>query len=277
MGIKVSKYVPTSSVDTSGKTTITDIPEGESFQDVLVLNQAALKAMTIDAMVKQSATGSVNPDSVDAAAIMRFRSTLGANIKAPIPEDDWTGGTPQQVPVAQTAKTPDMNTTTDTNDATVSAPILGEVVTGQINQIAGVPGSIQNTGVLECGEELNRYFQQASETYGVDVNLLKCVAYAESNFNPDSTSHAGAMGVMQLMPKTAEGLGVTDAYDPEQNIMGGAKYLSIQLERFDGDVELALAAYNAGPGNVKKYGGIPPFEETQNYVKKIMNIYNSLV
>ena len=84
------------------------------------------------------------------------------------------------------------------------------------------------------------------------------------------------MGIMQLMPKTAEGLGVRDAFDPEQNIMGGAKYISIQLERFDGNIEYALAAYNAGPGSVEKYDGIPPYEETQNYVKKIMNIYNSL-
>lgn len=283
MGIKVSKYVPTSSIDTNGKTTIADIPEGESFQDVLVLNQTALKAMTIDAMVKQSATGSVNPDSVDAAAIMKFRSTLGANIKAPIPTDDWDGGTPIKVhipPATPTITKPVTNTTPSgntpiENDSTASAPILGEVVKGEINHIAGVPGSIRNTGVLKCSEELNNYFQQASETYGVDVNLLKCIAYAESNFNPNSTSRSGAMGVMQLMPKTAEGLGVRDAYDPQQNILGGAKYISIQLERFNGDVELALAAYNAGPGNVKKYGGIPPFEETQNYVKKIMNIYNA--
>ena len=281
MGIKVSKYVPTSSIDTSGKTTVTELPEGKSFQDVLVLNQTALKAMTIDAMVKQSATGSVNPDSVDATAIMKFRSTLGANIKAPVPTDDWDGGTPIKAhvpPVTPTITNPATNTTPSgntpvENDSTASAPILGEVVTGQINHIAGVPGSIRNTGVLECSEELNRYFQQASETYGVDVNLLKCIAYAESNFNPNSTSRSGAMGVMQLMPKTAEGLGVRDAYDPQQNILGGAKYISIQLKRFDGDVELALAAYNAGPGNVKKYGGIPPFEETQNYVKKIMKMF----
>lgn len=283
MGIKVSKYVPTSSIDTSGKTTVANIEEGESFQDVLVLNQTALKAMTIDAMVKQSATGSVNPDAVDAAAIMKFRSTLGVNIKAPIPTDDWTGGTPIKVhvpPVVPTIKnpgnanSPSGNTPVDTGSA--SAPILGEVVKGEINHIAGVPGSISNTGVLKCSDELNEYFQQAANTYGLDVNLLKCIAYAESTFRPNLTSSAGAMGVMQLMPSTAEGLGVRDAFDPEQNILGGAKYISIQLKRFNGDIELALAAYNAGPGNVQKYGGIPPFTETQNYVKKIMNIYNNL-
>lgn len=275
MGIKVNKYVPTSSVN-SNTTTLMDIPAEESFEDVLVLNQAALKAMTIDAMVKQSATGSVNPDAVDAAAIMKFRSTLGSNIKAPIPQDDWNGGTPIKVHVPSATPTitkPATNTTPSGNtpitDSTTGAPILNEIKNGDIST-----SEINNSGVLECSEELNGYFLQAAETYGVDVNLLKCIAYAESNFRPNATSGSGAMGVMQLMPKTAEGLGVRDAYDAEQNILGGAKYISIQLERFGGDVELALAAYNAGPNNVKKYGGIPPFEETQNYVKKIMNIYS---
>lgn len=262
MGIKVTKYVPPTTLNTTEINTVVDVPEGESFQDVLVLNQAALRAMAIDAMVAESATGSVNPDSVNAAAVMKFRNTLGPNIQAPIPEDDWNPGIPQKAANASTVQE--------------STSIVGEKSHGQIIQIAGVPGSVNNTGVLECSEQLNSYFQEAADTYDIDVNLLKCVAYAESNFNPESTSHAGAMGVMQLMPKTAEGLGVTDAYDPQQNIMGGAKYLSIQLERFDGDIELALAAYNAGPGNVRKYNGIPPFEETQNYVKKITNLYNSL-
>ena len=273
MGIKVTKYVPTSSVNTS-TTTLTDIPAEESFEEVLVLNQTALKAMAIDAMVKESTTGSVNPDAVDAAAIMKFRNTLGPNIKAPIPEENWTGGSPIKVNVPSatptitkpaTSTTPSGNTTI--TDSSPSAPILNEVTK------KATCGEINNSGVLECSDELNEYFKQAAETYGVDVNLLKCIAYAESNFRPNATSGSGAMGVMQLMPKTAEGLGVLDAYDAEQNIMGGAKYISIQLERFNGDVELALAAYNAGPGNVQKYGGIPPFEETQNYVKKIMNIY----
>ena len=273
MAIKVSKYVPTSSIDTSAKTTVNEIPEGESFQDVLVLNQAALKAMTIDAMVKQSSTGSVNPDAVDAAAIMKFRNTLGPNIKSPVPTDDWTGGSPIKVHVPSIQK-PGTANTGNTNtivNGSTSAPILNEVKTGETTL-----DDVSNEGVLKCSDELNEYFVQAANTYGVDVNLLKCIAYAESTFRPQITSSAGAMGVMQLMPSTAEGLGVRDAYNPQQNILGGAKYISIQLNRFDGNIELALAAYNAGPGNVQKYGGIPPFTDTQNYVKKIMNIYNNL-
>ncbi|MDD6207056.1 MAG: lytic transglycosylase domain-containing protein [Clostridiales bacterium] len=113
-------------------------------------------------------------------------------------------------------------------------------------------------------------FEKAAKTYQLPVSLLKAVAKQESNFNPSCVSSSGAMGMMQLMPKTAEGLGVTDPFAPEQNIMGGAKYLASMMERYHNDVSLALAAYNAGPGNVDKYGGIPPFEETKQYVKKVL-------
>ena len=123
---------------------------------------------------------------------------------------------------------------------------------------------------LKTSTSLESIFEKAAQTYGVDVELLKAMAKAESGFDPNATSKSGAMGIMQLMPGTAKGLGVTDAYDPEQNIMGGAKYIASLLEKYDGNVSYALAAYNAGSGNVDKYDGIPPFEETQNYVTKIL-------
>lgn len=122
--------------------------------------------------------------------------------------------------------------------------------------------------------DMDSIFKEAANTYGVSENLLKAVAKAESDFNPNCTSSAGAMGVMQLMPSTAKELGVTDAYDARQNIMGGAKLLSQLLSKYNGDTSLALAAYNAGSGNVDKYGGIPPFKETQNYVSKILGYLN---
>ncbi|MBR5789651.1 MAG: lytic transglycosylase domain-containing protein [Lachnospiraceae bacterium] len=122
---------------------------------------------------------------------------------------------------------------------------------------------------------LEDIFNRAAAKYGVDVNLLKAITKQESDFQPNCTSHAGAMGIMQLMPDTAKGLGVTDPYDPEQNIMGGAKFISQMLKKYDGDVTLALAAYNAGPNNVAKYGGVPPFKETQDYVKKVTTYYKN--
>lgn len=110
---------------------------------------------------------------------------------------------------------------------------------------------------------------EAANTYGLDPNVLNALVQAESNFNPRVKSNKGAMGLTQLMPGTARAMGVKDAFDPRQNVLGGARYLAEQLKRF-GRLDYALAAYNAGPGAVQKYGGIPPFAETQNYVRKIM-------
>ena len=118
---------------------------------------------------------------------------------------------------------------------------------------------------------LDEIFNNAAKEYNVSVELLKAIGKAESGFNSNAVSRSGAQGVMQLMPATAKELGVTDSFDAQQNIMGGAKYISGLLKKYDGNTKLALAAYNAGSGNVKKYGGILPFEETQNYVKKVIN------
>jgi len=119
--------------------------------------------------------------------------------------------------------------------------------------------------------DLDAYFDAAGQMHNISPSLLKAVAKVESNFKADATSRSGAMGIMQLMPGTAKYLGVDDPYNAEQNIMGGAKYLKEQLDRFNGDVELALAAYNAGWPAVVKHGGIPPFRETQAYVPKVLS------
>ena len=128
-------------------------------------------------------------------------------------------------------------------------------------------------GILNCSDEMNGYFDEAAATYGVDVKLLKSFAMTESGFNPSATSNSGAMGVMQLMPYTAEELGVEHPYDAYESIMGGAKLISQLLTKYNGNISLAAAAYNAGSNAVDEYNGIPPYEETQNYVKKILQYY----
>jgi soluble lytic murein transglycosylase-like protein len=122
---------------------------------------------------------------------------------------------------------------------------------------------------------IKELISRVSQKYGVDEKLVNALVNQESGFNPNATSHCGAMGLMQLMPSTAQGLGVKDAYNPEQNIEGGTKYLKGLMDRFGNDKQLALAAYNAGPNAVKKYGGIPPYAETQNYVKKVLSKYDT--
>ena len=157
-----------------------------------------------------------------------------------------------------------------TEKSTAASDAFSEIMDAAIDKITA-----DSSADAESGDDmtLTEIFKKASEKYGVEESLLKAVAKQESDFLPDVKSSAGAMGIMQLMPQTANAMGVSDPYDPYQNIMGGAKLLSRLLNKYHGDKSLALAAYNAGEGAVDKAGGIPDFAETKDYVPKVLEYY----
>ncbi len=165
---------------------------------------------------------------------------------------------------------------------TVKAKILGSAgkfgsLTG-LGNISALTTASASTSIPEVSRnapkaQILAMIDKVAKKHGVDQKLVRALVRQESGFNPNATSHCGAQGLMQLMPATAKGLGVTDAYNPVQNVEGGVKYLKGLLNKYNGNVILALAAYNAGPGAVDKYGNVPPYKETQNYVKSILANY----
>lgn len=126
---------------------------------------------------------------------------------------------------------------------------------------------------VSSGGHYKEIIRQTAERYSVDPSLVEAVIEAESNFNHRAVSEKGAMGLMQLMPATASAMGAHNPFNPEDNIEAGVRYLRELLEKFDGDLSLALAAYNAGPASVQKYGAVPPIKETEEYVKKVFTRY----
>ena len=233
----------------------------------------AVRAVTVDAAVDAIRQNGGYGLSLDSA----LAKSLGLNAPAGLTGNNKSDTSSIQVESAEdvarrNAAATTSATTADASDTTASQ-------SGAVSDTHAASGSTATAtslgDELSCSDTLEEYFEEASSTYEVDLKLLKCIALVESDFNANCTSSAGAMGVMQLMPETAKELGVENPYDAYENIMGGAKLISQLLDKYDGDIALAAAAYNAGSGAVAKYNGIPPYTETQNYVKKVLSHYNS--
>ena len=150
----------------------------------------------------------------------------------------------------------------------------GELATTSLASIASgplpsVPVTFDNFNPIDARHAYDDIIAEAADKYDIDPHMIRAVMQAESAFNPMAVSPVGALGLMQLMPEVAAELGADDPMDPRQNIMAGTRHLKQMLNTHRGNVKLALASYNAGPGNVARYRGIPPFKETRNYVKKV--------
>lgn len=164
-------------------------------------------------------------------------------------------------------------------DDTGAAATFGRALTSALGAAGQNPPFTADTPAMSpapapiAPEQIDALVSQNSATWQVDPSLVKAIIANESGFNANATSKVGAQGLMQLMPATAQSVGVRDSYDPAQNVAGGTRYLKGLLDRFNGDVRLAVAAYNAGPGAVEKYGDVPPYAETKSYVANVLGSY----
>lgn len=281
-GITILPYIDQSAYTKSSGTSSSSAKESSatsevSFDETLNSAQKAAAALAVDSLLSSS-----DSDAVTTAMLQNYLNDN--NIRITLTPTGAATSSANNANANTNINTNATGTTTNTYNAGVPADNASDSTNTSADSTSAsaadstVPASntnYSNDGSLKCSAELEAYFEEASKTYGVDIKLLKAIAKQESNFNANATSKSGAMGIMQLMPFTAKELGIDDAYDAKSNIMGGAKLIAKLLDKYDGNKTLALAAYNAGSSNVDKYGGVPPFNETQNYVRKVLSYYNS--
>ncbi|MBR1424905.1 lytic transglycosylase domain-containing protein [bacterium] len=159
------------------------------------------------------------------------------------------------------------------DDISSTTNITNQTLLNAIQEVEDAKRDYSSLNKTSSKSQILNMVNQIARKNGVDEKLVQALIKQESGFNPNATSKAGAMGLMQLMPATAKAMGVQDPYNATQNVEGGVKYLKSLLNKYNGNVILALSAYNAGPGAVDKYDGVPPYKETQNYVKNILSNY----
>lgn len=281
-GITILPYIDQSAYTKSSGTSSSSAKESSgtsevSFDETLNSAQKAAAALAVDSLLSSS-----DSDAVTTAMLQNYLNDN--NIRITLTPTGAATASANNANANTNINTNATGTTTNTYNSGVPADNASDSTNTSADSTSAsavdstTPASntnYSNDGSLKCSAELEAYFEEASKTYGVDIKLLKAIAKQESNFNANATSKSGAMGIMQLMPFTAKELGIDDAYDAKSNIMGGAKLIAKLLDKYDGNKTLALAAYNAGSSNVDKYGGVPPFNETQNYVRKVLSYYNS--
>lgn len=218
-----------------------------------------------------------------AAQLVKYVDNFNKKINSPVSSTNTTE-TPKFADVLQQSIGDDYKF----RDTGASKVIFGSLVkpsskinkvnnVNRVNNISNV-SDIDNTNSVTSNkqyskEDISNIISEISAKHGVNEKLVRALIKQESGFNPTVVSKAGATGLMQLMPQTAKDLGVVDIKDPVQNVDGGVRYLKSMMKKYNGNLILALAAYNAGPGAVDKYGGVPPYKETQNYVKSILANY----
>lgn len=218
-----------------------------SFDESLSVAKRAQAALTVDALVRDG-----KKEALNLASVQKIFGVKQNFARAYTPSNNKSASSATK--------------------QTVSPRTLSQSVE---ETLATATGSSYASGVLTIPEEYQAIFREASEKFGVDEKFLASVAMAESGFNPNDVSSAGAQGIMQLMPGTAKAYNVTDPFDPYQNIMAGSNLLSDLLKRFNNNYALAAAGYNAGGNAVDRYDGIPPYKETQNYVVTVLDYYKN--